>query len=499
MTLFTVNLAVFDTELDLLQGLSALEIAQTPGGPVLLVGSEADSAVTSFSLADPTDPTLASIVGYSAGSGTGTLSSLEAYTIGGVTYGLTLGRYDNGVGRYSVASNGTLGFVAEQTGGIGEFSQVWASDQVQVGGTTYIVTSSFGMSGFRMLEVGAGGALSLAGIYADGAGQFLGDVSSFATGTLHGQSFLFAGSTFDAGFHAYTVGAGGVLSETAVMDPSQGTPFNGISDMDTVQIGPRAFVVVGASATSSLSVFRVSDTGQLKEVEHVFDNGATRLAGLTAFEVFQQDGRTFLVAGGSEDGISLFEMSFNGQLRWLETLADSTTTTLDGISDIEVRLGTGEAHIYVSSVTEHGFTVLTVQTTRSGQVIEGGAVKDVLVGTSGDDVLWGYGKSDTLFGEAGDDRLVDGRGRDVLYGGSGADVFEFVQDGRTDWIKDFEIGVDRIDLSGFDGLGHISTLTIESRGTGAVIFAAGEVFRLEKTGGGPIDVSQFDEDDFIFG
>ena len=223
------------------------------------------------------------------------------------------------------------------------------------------------------------------------------------------------------------------------------------------------------------------------------------MAGLKAVEVFQEGVRTFVVAGGAEDGISLFEMSYNGQLRWLETLADSTTTSLDGISDIEVLVGTGEAQIYVSSVSEHGFTGITVDTTRSGQVIEGGAVQDVLTGTADDDVLWGYGKSDTLFGEGGNDRLVDGRGRDTLYGGAGADIFEFVKDGRKDWIKDFQLGLDRIDLSGIEGLSHISNLTIESRGTGAVIFAAGETIRLEQPGGGPIDVSLLDKDDFIFG
>ncbi|MEM9269909.1 MAG: M10 family metallopeptidase C-terminal domain-containing protein, partial [Pseudomonadota bacterium] len=476
-----------------------LEIAQTAGGPVLLVASEADSAVTSYSLSTPTAPSLVSIVGYSASSGTGTLSALESYTEGGVTYGLTLGRYDNGVGRYSVSSSGALGFVEEQTGGIGEFSQVWAADSLEVAGTRYVVSSSFGMSGFRVLEVGTGGALSLVGTYADGVGQFLGDVSAIETAVLHGQAFLFAGSTFDAGFHNYKISGTGALTPTAVMDPSQGTPFNGLSDLEAVQIGPRAFVVVGASTTSSLSVFRVSDGGALKEVEHVFDNEATRLAGLTAVEVFQEGGRTFVVAGGAEDGISLFEMSYNGQLRWLETLADSTTTSLDGISDIEVLVGAGEAQIYVSSVSEHGFTGITVNTTRSGQVIEGGAVQDVLTGTAGDDVLWGYGKSDTLFGEGGNDRLVDGRGRDTLYGGAGADIFEFVKDGRTDWIKDFQLGLDRIDLSGIEGLSHISNLTIESRGTGAVIFAAGETIRLEQPGGGPIDVSLLDKDDFIFG
>ncbi|MCF6303953.1 MAG: M10 family metallopeptidase C-terminal domain-containing protein [Rhodobacteraceae bacterium] len=57
-----------------------------------------------------------------------------------------------------------------------------------------------------------------------------------------------------------------------------------------------------------------------------------------------------------------------------------------------------------------------------------------------------------MIGGAGDDILVGGAGRDMLKGGAGADTFVFnaISDsvaGANDRIKDFEIGIDQIDLS----------------------------------------------------
>ncbi|MFO7854584.1 MAG: M10 family metallopeptidase C-terminal domain-containing protein [Paracoccaceae bacterium] len=86
----------------------------------------------------------------------------------------------------------------------------------------------------------------------------------------------------------------------------------------------------------------------------------------------------------------------------------------------------------------------------------GGAGRDKLKGGRGDDSLDGGDGRDKLFGGAGDDLLDGGLGRDVMRGGAGADVFLYdsAEDsprGRDkDKIRDFEPGVDLLDLSGID-------------------------------------------------
>ena len=80
-------------------------------------------------------------------------------------------------------------------------------------------------------------------------------------------------------------------------------------------------------------------------------------------------------------------------------------------------------------------------------------MRDFLWGGSGNDTLTGNGGNDTLVGETGADRLTGGFGTDKLYGNSGnggdgaIDTFVFGDDwGVTDFVFDFDPGVDKIDL-----------------------------------------------------
>lgn len=86
---------------------------------------------------------------------------------------------------------------------------------------------------------------------------------------------------------------------------------------------------------------------------------------------------------------------------------------------------------------------------------------NTLYGDWSDDVLEGRGGNDMLDGDAGDDVLIGGAGADTLVGGSGRDTFAYQAGGdsyagASDLIRDFTVGVDRIDVSalGFTGLGN---------------------------------------------
>jgi len=82
---------------------------------------------------------------------------------------------------------------------------------------------------------------------------------------------------------------------------------------------------------------------------------------------------------------------------------------------------------------------------------------DVVVAAGGNDNISGGEGLDVLYGGDGDDTLEGGARSDVLTGGAGSDLFRFaLGDYATDEpviadiIKDFQVGVDRIELNGFD-------------------------------------------------
>ena len=94
-------------------------------------------------------------------------------------------------------------------------------------------------------------------------------------------------------------------------------------------------------------------------------------------------------------------------------------------------------------------TVYTYGGTAQDDVIVGSFLQADIYGRGGNDQLIGGDGVDYLFGGAGDDVLFDDGGLDRLNGGAGADIFVFSDATDGGIITDFELGVDRIDLSAY--------------------------------------------------
>lgn len=94
-----------------------------------------------------------------------------------------------------------------------------------------------------------------------------------------------------------------------------------------------------------------------------------------------------------------------------------------------------------------------------GSTMSGGEGRDRLFGNGGDDVLFGGNGDDQLYGDDGDDLLITGRGNDQAYGGAGADIFVFVGGDGQLFLRDFEAGVDVVQISGLAGINSFDDLT----------------------------------------
>ena len=136
----------------------------------------------------------------------------------------------------------------------------------------------------------------------------------------------------------------------------------------------------------------------------------------------------------------------------------------------------------------------------------GGPNDDLLAGMAGNDHLFGRDGSDTLDGGAGDDRLIgqdgndfliDGAGKDNLIGGAGADIFRLIADGTADAIKDFQVGIDHIDVSAW-GVTAFSELMITTHATGKSILRHGSEATSINDGTWTLSADQLTADSFIF-
>jgi serralysin len=113
--------------------------------------------------------------------------------------------------------------------------------------------------------------------------------------------------------------------------------------------------------------------------------------------------------------------------------------------------------------------------------IDGKKGDDILEGGQGNDTLDGGEGNDKLYGGPGNDVLIGGRGSDILVGGEGVDTFAFQRNqsflaGEFDVIQDFEVGIDKIQFSGWGRLnastwfnGVVSQNQLIDHGNGALL------------------------------
>lgn len=125
-------------------------------------------------------------------------------------------------------------------------------------------------------------------------------------------------------------------------------------------------------------------------------------------------------------------------------------------------------------------------------LIDGGDGNDILSASGGSDTLLGGMGLDSLLGGDGDDSLAGGGGDDRLNGNAGADIFVFATSGGRDTIRDWQDGIDKIDLTAFT-LPDISTLGIVQQ-SGSVVITVDATTSIQISNA---LVANFTADDFL--
>ena len=475
-------------------GISDLEVAQVNGKIVLYAASLSDGGLSAFSLGVGAAATLFSEVAATTLTGTFGVTDIEITDVGGVPVLAAAGRYDDVFAYRLIDTGGGFGAIAtipqipQSTGSLSSI------EVLKLGAQTYMVAGRDTASGLSVFSMTAGYGLTHVATMADSASTKLGNTSALETFNTGSRSLVFATSSIEHGVTSLSVNASGVPSVVDVIDGMKGLGIYQPTQLATVEAGGGDFLLVGAAGSSNVSVFEISALGDLSFRDMVWDTLATRFRGVTALEAFDYGGRAFVLAGGSDGGVTLFELGPNGQLYLVSNVVDTQYTSLASVSAIEVANVGGEVQVFVSSATERGITQFTLDMGAMGNSISPSGPASGAVGGPGDDFLIGDDQRNTLWGMNGNDRIVDGGGFDVLYGGFGADTFVFVKDG----VYDYQTRIDRIDLSSFGMIYSMAALDIDSTVYGARISIGSEAILLVSQDGQSLTLSDFSAASFIF-
>ena len=290
--------------------------------------------------------------------------------------------------------------------------------------------------------------------------------------------------------YGYQVSGSGSLRLTASLGAAEGLGLNAPTALQQVTLAGQTYLIVAARGSSSLSVLRVGADGALSVTDHVIDGLSSRFQHVTALDTVTVAGRVYVVAGGGDDGLSLFELLPGGVLLHLDAVADTLTASLENVSAVGLAAVGNVLQVFAGSATEAGMTQLSVALDTGGSRLQATAAGGLLEGTTGGDLIMGGDGDDRIFAGAGDDVLMDGAGEDVLEGQAGRDIFMMSGDGESDRIRGFEAGQDRIDLSLWPMLRGTGQLVITSREDGAEIRFGAETLRIQTADGLPLSDAQ---------
>ena len=257
--------------------------------------------------------------------------------------------------------------------------------------------------------------------------------------------------------------------------------------VEVIQAYGKSWVVVAGAESNSLSVMELAADGRLIPTDHVLDSLHTRFESVQDLSVVEVNGHVFVVAGGGDDGVTLFAMTPGGQLVHLDSFADTLQSGLQNVESFSVAQVGDELQILVASQQDAGLTQLTVDVADLGVVRSGlGTVN----GTVGNDMLSGTILPTTLIGGAGDDILIAGSAATTMTGGSGADIFVMQYGAETTTITDFQAGIDRLDTFDYPLLRTPGQLTFTVTAQGARIEYFNETIYVNSASGGPLTSAQ---------
>lgn len=235
----------------------------------------------------------------------------------------------------------------------------------------------------------------------------------------------------------------------------------------------KTYVVVAASGSGSLTVF-VAENGQLVPVHHLLDDLNTRFAHTAFVQAVVIGGQPYIIAAGSDQGVTVLALLPGGMLLPVATEAASLGTPINGLSGMTVYADGTTARIFLATQGAPYLVEMAFSLLNPGQIVTAAAGNASLVGGAGDDIL------------------MDQQGADTLSGGEGADVFVLGVDGVIDLVADFQRGIDQLVLQSPEIVADRSQLRILSRSWGADVHLGSEVLRVRSADGAPLTSADLD-------
>lgn len=458
-----------------------LDLLNLPGGWVLLAMTGGNGGLASYAVGQAGGLRLQDTQRFPARFATPATGEMDIVTLDGDRVVL-FGGDSAGLAGYGVGDSGDLGRLV-QASGPGEVPASLISLQPHGLPFAYLVEAGTGqVAGYRIAGDGTITPLP-------GTGLTLDPSAVLQAAEIGGTPILLAADRGRQGVASYVIDpASGALQTADTVGMIDGLGINTPTALQVVDAHGETFVILAAAGSNSLSVIRLDAGGAMEPTDHILDTRTTRFGGVQALEVITAGDQVLVLAGGADDGLSLFTLLPGGQLLHLQSIAHTGADGLEDITDIAAAQIGGTIRVFTGSEAD-GIGQLSIPLDDLGHVLLAGSAAATRVkGSSQDDQLVAQGAGpDTLTGGAGDDILVSSWAGTVMEGGAGADTFVIRPSGSAHRITDFNPAEDRIDLGSLPMLRALSQLSATPESGGARLTYRGTEVSVQSHDGSQLD------------
>lgn len=211
-------------------------------------------------------------------------------------------------------------------------------------GKTFIYTGGQS-NGLNIFQMGADGSLTSLGLQTSTVSSNLTDIEAMVSVDTGGTDFVV---TTSVGGNAMTLwevnpATGGLTQRDYVADSSNtALELNDVRGMDVARMADGSQFIIAGGGDDGVSVFRIDPTTKtLVNTFNIADNtnGATELNDIDWVTSITTDGGTFAYVGGQDNGITVFRVNADGTLTAVQNFVNGTYTAAATGTSVAMSLG----------------------------------------------------------------------------------------------------------------------------------------------------------------
>ena len=352
MSLTTTGSAGFDT------GIGDLALKTFNGQTYLYAATGVNGGITAWRLQPGGSPVLYDDQAYASSITSQVARRIMPVTIAGTEHLALDVDTATGLVSYTLNAGGDIGSLRE-TVTLSGGGDIDAMTQVAGAGNGFLAIAHDETDRIATYRIESDGTLTL-------IGSQEGQAVALKTLETDGSTYVVAADPVSHNVVAYSIDtSSGALASPSVSGAEYGLGLADITAIEVVQAYGESWVIVAASGSNSLSVMRLALDGRLVPTDHLLDTLSTRFEKVQDLALVQVEERVFIVAGGGDDGLSLFTLTPHGKLVYLDSFADTTETGLQNVQAIAAAYVGTDLQIFASSQEDAGLTQMSVCTASS--------------------------------------------------------------------------------------------------------------------------------------